>query len=135
MKFKNSIKGNRHLRKIAIFYGIIWAVLAISFWLFYGNSQMAMFHVNVVQYVTLPIIAFVFSVMVGTLCLPLRYAWVIPIFFSVTYLLYGLLTLSLAQFLLAGVASFPDIFEFIAAILISVIGILIGSGVAKLRKR
>lgn len=73
--------------------------------------------------------------MVGTLYLPLRYACVVPIFFSVTYLLYGLLTLSLAQFVLAGVASFPDIFEFIAAIFISVIGILIGTGVAKFRKK
>lgn len=135
MGFKNNIKVNSHLRKMAILYGILWAILAISFWLFYDNSQMAMLHVIAVQYVTLPFIFFVFSIMVGTLNLPLRYACVIPIFFSVTYLLYGLLTLSLAQFVLAGVASFPDMFEFVAAILISVIGILIGTGVAKLRKK
>ena len=135
MGFKNNIKVNSHLRKMAILYGILWAILAISFWLFYDNSQMVMLHVIAVQYVTLPFIFFVFSIMVGTLNLPLRYACVIPIFFSVTYLLYGLLTLSLAQFVLAGVASFPDMFEFVAAILISVIGILIGTGVAKLRKK
>lgn len=135
MGFKNNIKVNSHLRKMEISYGIVWAVLVFSFWPFYNNSQMAMLHVIVVQYVALPFIIFVFSIMVGTLNLPLRYACVIPIFLSVTYLLYGLLTLSLAQFVLAGVASFPDMFEFVAAILISVIGILIGTGVAKLRKK
>lgn len=47
---------------MAILYGIIFAILAISFWLFYDNSQMAMFHVIAVQYVTLPIL-FLFSLL------------------------------------------------------------------------
>lgn len=135
MKFKNSNKVNSHFRKLAILYGIIWAALAVSFWIFYGNSQMLMLHVISVQYVALPIVTFVFSGIVGTICLPFRYAWMIPIFFGVTYLLYGLLTLSLAQFVLSGVASFPDIVDFIAATLISIIGLLIGTWVGELRKK
>lgn len=96
---------------------------------------MAMLHVIVVQYVSLPIIIFVFSIIIGIQRLPLRLAWITPILFSITYLLYSLLTLSLAQFVLAGVASFPDIVDFIAAILLSTIGMLIGTGAGKLCKK
>lgn len=61
MGFKNNINVSSRLRKLAISYGIIWAVLVLSFWPFYNNSQMAMLHVIVVQYVALPIIIFVFA--------------------------------------------------------------------------
>lgn len=135
MGFKNNIKVNSHLRKMAISYGIVWAVLVFSFWPFYNNSQMAMLHVIVVQYVALPIIIFVFSVIVSTIHIPMRYAWTIPIFFAVSYLIYSLFTLSLAQLVLAGVASFPDIFDFVAGVLISAIGMLIGTCVGVLRER
>lgn len=73
MGFKNNINVSSRLRKLAISYGIIWAVLVLSFWPFYNNSQMAMLHVIVVQYVALPIIIFVFSVIVATIHIPLRY--------------------------------------------------------------
>ena len=135
MERHHNNKRNRHLCKIATIYGFIWAALAISFWFFYNNSQMAMLHVIVVQYVSLPIIIFVFSIIIGIQRLPLRLSWITPVLFSITYLLYSLLTLSLAQFVLAGVASFPDIVDFIAAILLSTIGMLIGTGAGKLCKK
>ena len=135
MGFKNNINVSSRLRKLAISYGIIWAVLVLSFWPFYNNSQMAMLHVIVVQYVALPIIIFVFSVIVATIHIPLRYAWTIPSFFTISYLIYRLFTLSLAQLVLAGVASFPDVFDFVAGVLISAIGMLIGTCVGALRKR
>lgn len=135
MERHHNNKWNRHLCKIATIYGFIWAALATSFWFFYNNSQMAMLHVIVVQYVSLPIIIFVFSLIIGIQRLPLRLAWIIPILFSITYLLYGLLTLSLAQHVLVGVASFPDIVDFIAAIFISAVGMLIGIGAGKLCKK
>ena len=50
-------------------------------------------------------------------------------------MIYRLFTLSLAQLVLAGVASFPDIFDFVAGVLISAIGMLIGTCVGALRKR
>ena len=39
------MKANRHLRIAVGLYGIIWVLSAITFWLFYKNSQMAMLHV------------------------------------------------------------------------------------------
>lgn len=120
------MKANRHLRIAVWLYSIIWVVAAVTFWLFYKNSQMAMLHVIVVQYVVIPIITLVSSVFVGKAHLPARYLWLIPICFSVAYLLYGLLTLSLSQYLLADVASLPEISDFLTGIISSAIGLLIG---------
>lgn len=133
-EYRGDRKTDRHLRKMAGLYGMIWMALAASFWLFYGDSQIAMLHVIVVQYVILPILSFGFSAVAGALRLSLRYILAMPMFFAGTYLLYDLLTLSLAQMLLAGVAAFAELSEIVAVVLVSATGILVGAGVGKLRK-
>ena len=59
------MKANRHLRIAVGLYGIIWVLSAITFWLFYKNSQMAMLHVIVVQYVVMPVVTLISSIFVG----------------------------------------------------------------------
>ena len=91
------MKANRHLRIAVGLYGIIWVLSAITFWLFYKNSQMAMLHVIVVQYVVMPVVTLISSIFVGRAHLPAKYVWLMPVCFSVAYLLYGLLTSHLAN--------------------------------------
>lgn len=107
------MKANRHLRIAVGLYGIIWVLSAITFWLFYKNSQMAMLHVIVVQYVVMPVVTLISSIFVGRAHLPTKYVWLMPVCFSVAYLLYGLLTLSLSQYLLAKVMSVPEFLIFL----------------------
>lgn len=120
------MKANRHLRIAVGLYGIIWVLSAITFWLFYKNSQMAMLHVIVVQYVVMPVVTLISSIFVGRAHLPTKYVWLMPVCFSVAYLLYGLLTLSLSQYLLAKVMSVPEFFDFLTGLVSSAIGLLIG---------
>ena len=125
------MKANRHLRIAVGLYGIIWALSAITFWLFYKNSQMAMLHVIVVQYV----VTLISSIFVGRAHLPAKYVWLMPVCFSVAYLLYGLLTLSLSQYLLAEVMSVPEFFDFLIGLVSSAIGLLIGIALGKKSKK
>ena len=81
------MKANRHLRIAVGLYGIIWVLSAITFWLFYKNSQMAMLHVIVVQYVVMPVVTLISSIFVGRAHLPTKYVWLMPVCFSVAYLL------------------------------------------------
>ena len=125
------MKANRHLRIAVGLYGIIWAMAVITFWLFYKNSQMAMLHVVVVQYVVMPVVPFISSIFVGKVHLPTKYVWLMPVCFSVAYLLYGPLTLSLSQYLLADVMSIPEFFDFLTGLISSAIGIPIGIALGK----
>ena len=79
------MKANRHLRIAVGLYGIIWVLSAITFWLFYKNSQMAMLHVIVVQYVVMPVVTLISSIFVGRAHLPTKYVWLMPVCFSVFF--------------------------------------------------
>lgn len=129
------MKANRHLRIAVGLYGIIWVLSVITFWLFYKNSQMAMLHVIVVQYVVMPVVTLISSIFVGRAHLPTKYVWLMPVCFSVAYLLYGLLTLSLSQYLLAKVMSVPEFFDFLTGLVSSAIGLLIGIALRKKSKK
>ena len=87
---------------------------------------MDMFHVIVVQYIILPTVSFILSVFIGRGHLPIRYVCIVPISFATMYLLLRITTLSLLQRILAGDAAFPNIYDFLAIVAISVIGLLIG---------
>ena len=67
------MKANRHLRIAVGLYGIIWVLSAITFWLFYKNSQMAMLHVIVVQYVVMPVVTLISSIFVAERICQLKY--------------------------------------------------------------
>ena len=95
---------------------------------------MAMMHIIMVQYVTVPAAILVLSVFVGRKHLPIKYIWFVPIAFSAGYLLCRLSTQSLLQFVLTGVAASPGMKDFLAIIAISMIGLLFGMILSRNRK-
>ena len=129
------MKVHRRFRIVAGLYGVIWISLVVIFWLFCRTPQMAMLYVIAVQYIILPSVTFILSFLIGKEPLHIKYFWFIPIIFSIAHLLCKLLTLSVLQLLLAGVASFPNIYDFLALVLISAAGLLIGFAWSKLCKK
>ncbi len=125
------MKANRHLR-IAVWYhmdpvrNFVLACLQR-----FPNSDASCY---VVQYVVMPVATLISSVFAGRAHLPAKYVWLVPIAFSVAYLLYRLLTLSLCEQLLAHVAALPGFADFMAWVISSAIGLFIGIAWEKLRK-
>lgn len=56
-------------------------------------------------------------------------------FYFTENILYGLLTLSLSQYLLAKVMSIPEFFDFLTGLVSSAIGLLIGVALEKKSKK
>ena len=94
-------------------YGAIWALTVLAFWPFYQNSQISLFNIIVIQYVILPIATFILSVFIGKERSSIKLIWLVPICFSIAHIACRLLTQSLAQYILAGVAAFPGITDFL----------------------
>ena len=94
---------------------------------------MAMLHVIVVQYILLPTVTLIISILIGKEHSSKKHIWLVPICFTTAYLLSRLLTQSLLQQILAGVAAFPGIFDFLIMIAISFIGMLLGWRLGKMR--
>lgn len=128
------MKISRRFRIIIGVYGVLWALAVITFWFFYKDSQRAMFHVIVVRYGLLPVLTFILSILIGKEYIPARYVWLVPICFSIAYLGYVLLTLSLGLYVLAGNVSLPEIPDFLFCLIISAIGLLIGIVLRKILK-
>ena len=124
---------NSHLFMVKV-YGIIWVLIAIVFWLFYQNPQMSLLNIIIGQYVILPILTFILSVFIGKEHLSVKYIWLVPICFSIAYIVCRLLTQSLAQYILAGVAAFPGITDFLFIVILSVVGLLIGYIISKFKR-
>lgn len=124
---------NRHLFIVKA-YGAIWALIVIAFWSFYQNSQMALFNIIIGQYVILPILTFILSIFIGKEHCSAKYIWFVPICFSIAYIVCRLLTQSLAQYILAGVAAFPGVTDFLFIVIISVVGLLIGYIIDKFKR-
>lgn len=115
-------------------YGAIWALLVIAYWPFYQDSQMSLLNIIIGQYVILPILTFILSVFIGKEHLPIKYIWPVPICFSIAHIVCRLLTQSLSQYILAGVAAIPGITDFLFIIIISVAGLLIGYMISKFKR-
>lgn len=124
---------NRPLLAVKV-YGAIWAFIVIAFWPFYQDSQMSLFNIIIGQYVILPILTFVLSIFIGKEHLAVKYIWLVPICFAIAYIVCRLLTQSLAQYILAGVAAFPGITDFFFIAIISAAGLLIGYIISTFKK-
>lgn len=127
------MKTNRRIRNIIGVYSMIWILSIATFWVFCRDPQMAMLHIIVVQYILLPIVTLIISILIGKECSSKKHIWLVPICFTAAYLLSRLLTQSLLQQILAGVAAFPGIFDFLVIIAISSVGLLFGWGLRKMR--
>ena len=113
---------------------IFAAALALSvavFWLFCRDPQMAMLHVIVVQYLFLPALTLLLSFFLGREGLSIPQAGCVLLGFSAAYLLCRLLTLSLLEYLLSGAAALPGLYDVLAILSLSAVGLLIGAASKK----
>lgn len=94
-----------------------------------------MLYAIAVQAIALLGITFVLSFLLGKEILPLKELWFVPILFAAAYLLCRLFTLSLWQLLLAGTASLPNRYDFLALVLVSAAGLLAGAAWGRLGKK
>ena len=98
----------RFYRLIRIF-AAAWALSVAVFWLFCRDPQMAMLHVIVA----------------------IRQIGCVLLGFSAAYLLCRLLTLSLLEYLLSGGAALPGLYDVLAILFLSAVGLLIGAASKK----
>lgn len=115
----------RFYRLIQIF-AAAWALSVAVFWLFCRDPQMAMLHVIVVQYLFLPVLTLLLSFFLGRERLSIPQAGCVLLGFSAAYLLCRLLTLSLLEYLLSGAAALPGLYDILAILFLSAVGLLVG---------
>lgn len=107
-------------------FAAAWALSVAVFWLFCRDPQMAMLHVIVVQYLFLPALTVLLSFFLGREALSIPQAGYVLLGFSAAYLLCRLLTLSLLEYLLSGAAALPGLYDVLAILFLSAVGLLIG---------
>lgn len=117
---------NRRFYQLIRFYVAAWVLSVAVFWLFCRDPQMAMLHVIVVQYLFLPVLTLLLSFFLGREGLSIPQAGYVLLGFSAAYLLCRLLTLSLLEYLLSGAAALPGLYDVLAILFLSAVGLLIG---------
>ena len=120
----------RFYRLIQIF-AAAWALSVAVFWLFCRDPQMAMLHVIVVQYLFLTALTLFLSFFLGREALSIPQTGCVLLGFSAAYLLCRLLTLSLLEYLLSGAAALPGLYDILAILFLSAVGLLIGAASKK----
>ena len=117
---------NRRFYQLIRIFAEAWALSVAVFWLFCRDPQMAMLHVIVVQYLFLPALTVLLSFFLGREALSIPQAGYVLLGFSAAYLLCRLLTLSLLEYLLSGAAALPGLYDVLAILFLSAVGLLIG---------
>ena len=117
---------NRRFYRLIRFYVAAWVLSVAVFWLFCRDPQMAMLHVIVVQYLFLPVLTLLLSFFLGRERLSIPQAGCVLLGFSAAYLLCRLLTLSLLEYLLSGAAALPGLYDILAILFLSAVGLLVG---------
>lgn len=122
---------NRRFYQLIRFYVAAWVLSVAVFWLFCRDPQMAMLHVIVVQYLFLPALTLLLSFFLGREGLSIPQAGYVLLGFSAAYLLCRLLTLSLLEYLLSGAAALPGLYDVLAILFLSAVGLLISAASKK----
>ena len=122
---------NRRFYQLIRIFAAAWAVSVAVFWLFCRDPQMAMLHVIVVQYLFLPVLTLLLSFFLGREGLSIPQAGYVLLGFSAAYLLCRLLTLSLLEYLLSGAAALPGLYDILAILFLSAVGLLISAASKK----
>lgn len=112
-------------------FAAAWALSVAVFWLFCRDPQMAMLHVIMVQYLFLPVLTLLLSFFLGREGLSIPQAGYVLLGFSAAYLLCRLLTLSLLEYLLSGAAALPGLYDILAILFLSAVGLLISAASKK----
>lgn len=122
---------NRRFYRLIRIFAAAWALSVAVFWFFCRDPQMAMLHVIVVQYLFLPALTLLLSFFLGREGLSIPQAGCVLLGFSAAYLLCRLLTLSLLEYLLSGAAALPGLYDILAILSLSAVGLLIGAASKK----
>ena len=122
---------NRRFYQLIRIFAAAWALSVAVFWLFCRDPQMAMLHVIVVQYLFLPVLILLLSFFLGREGLSIPQAGYVLLGFSAAYLLCRLLTLSLLEYLLSGAAALPGLYDILAILFLSAVGLLISAASKK----
>lgn len=122
---------NRRFYRLIRFYVAAWVLSVAVFWLFCRDPQMAMLHVIVVQHLFLPVLTVLLSFFLGREALSIPQAGCVLLGFSAAYLLCRLLTLSLLEYLLSGAAALPGLYDILAILFLSAVGLLVGAASKK----
>ena len=117
---------NRCFYQLIRIFAAAWVLSVAVFWLFCRDPQMAMLHVIVVQYLFLPALTLLLSFFLGREGLSIPQAGYVLLGFSAAYLLCRLLTLSLLEYLLSGGAALPGLYDVLAILFLSAVGLLVG---------
>ena len=118
--------GNRNKIIIILSYLLIWALAMIVFWFFTSGSD-AMGYSLMYLWIILPVTTFVESVLIGKNDFFGKGKWGSTLFFGLMYMLAEYGTFKMANNIAFNKLNAPDFGMIVAGVIISAIGILLGS--------
>ena len=118
--------GNRNKIIIILSYLLIWALAMIVFWFFTSGSD-AMGYSLMFLWIILPVTTFVESVLIGKNDFFGKGKWGFTLFFGLMYMLAEYGTFKMANNIAFNKLNAPDFGMIVAGVIISAIGILLGS--------
>ena len=111
---------------IILSYLLIWALAMIAFWFFTSGSD-AMGYSSMFLWIILPVTTFVESVLIGKNYFWGKGKWGCTLFFGLMYMLAEYGTFKMANNIAVNKINAPDFGMIVAGVIISAIGILLGS--------
>ena len=118
--------GNRNKIIIILSYLLIWSLAMIVFWFFTSGSD-AMGYSLMYLWIILPVTTFVESVLIGKNDIFGKGKWGFTLYFGVMYMLAEYGTFKMANNIAFNKLNAPDFGMIVAGVIISAIGILLGS--------
>ena len=118
--------GNRNKIIIILSYLLIWSLAMIVFWFFTSGSD-AMGYSLMFLWIILPVTTFVESVLIGKNDFFGKGKWGFSLFFGLMYMLAEYGTFKMANNIAFNKLNAPDFGMIVAGVIISAIGILLGS--------
>ncbi len=131
----NTVRSNDRKAKITFIsvYLAIWAFAIVVFWFFTSGSD-AMGYSLMFLWVLLPVVTFIFSLLIGKNDYWGSQKWLAAIAFGVLYMLAEYATFSAANMAAFNKFNLPRFGMIVGGAVISVIGIAVGHAVRKSRK-
>lgn len=131
----NVVKSNTNRNKIIIIlsYMLVWAIAMIAFWFFTSGSD-AMGYSLVYLWILLPVTTFIVSFIIGKNDFwATKGKWALTLFFGVMYMLAEYGTFAMANNIAFDKLNTPEWGLVVAGVIISAIGMLMGSLLKKKR--
>lgn len=132
----NTVKNNDRKAKTILIsaYFSIWAFAIIVFWFFTGDSD-AMGYSLMYLWVLLPVVTFIFSLLIGKNNYWGNWKWLSAVLFGIFYLLAEYATFSAANMTTFAKFNPPDWGMIPAGAILSLAGLAVGCGVRRVKKR